>query len=395
MSQGEGDLIISDVGDADEKRLRPPAANQEGARDLPVVVMSAQNTFMTAIRASERGAYGISAVAVRPEGSDLDRRPGAGRAAGEAQPRSDDEGTENMRSSAALRRCRTSIGVLARLMQTDLTVMMRRRIRHRQGTGRARAHDYGQAPQGTVSSAINIGAIPRDLIETSCSATRRAPSPAPRPAPPAASSRRRAATSSSTRSATCRWRRRPAFCACSSGRVHDGRRPDPDQDQCPHRRGDQQGPATAHQSGAVPRGPVLPPQVVPRFRLPPLRSVPRTSGPRPPLLHDHREGGAAGGEADRAGGARPAETASLAGQRARAREPGAAPDGALSPGRHLGRPDRARARRADPGAAAAGRAGHAGVVGRRHLATYFAGFGDDLPPPGLYHRIPCATWSSL
>ena len=23
----------------------------------------------------------------------------------------------------------------------------------------------------------------------------------------------------------------------------------------------------------------------------------------------------------------------------------------------------------------------------RHLAAYFAGFGDDLPPPGLYHRV--------
>src|SRR5262245_53095383 len=57
VSQGEGDLGITDVVMPDEnafdllpriKKLRP---------DLPVVVMSAQNTFMTAIRASERGAY--------------------------------------------------------------------------------------------------------------------------------------------------------------------------------------------------------------------------------------------------------------------------------------------------------------------------------------------------
>ena len=33
------------------KRMRP---------DLPIIVMSAQNTFMTAIKASERGAYGLS-----------------------------------------------------------------------------------------------------------------------------------------------------------------------------------------------------------------------------------------------------------------------------------------------------------------------------------------------
>src|ERR687898_2037853 len=57
VSQGEGDLVITDVVMPDEnafdmlpriKKLRP---------DLPVVVMSAQNTLMTAIRASERGAY--------------------------------------------------------------------------------------------------------------------------------------------------------------------------------------------------------------------------------------------------------------------------------------------------------------------------------------------------
>jgi two-component system, NtrC family, nitrogen regulation response regulator GlnG len=54
---GEGDLVITDVVMPDEnafdvlpriKKLRP---------DLPIIVMSAQNTFMTAIKASERGAY--------------------------------------------------------------------------------------------------------------------------------------------------------------------------------------------------------------------------------------------------------------------------------------------------------------------------------------------------
>ena len=57
ISQGEGDLVITDVLMPDEsafdliprvKKLRP---------DLPIIVMSAQNTFMTAITAAERGAY--------------------------------------------------------------------------------------------------------------------------------------------------------------------------------------------------------------------------------------------------------------------------------------------------------------------------------------------------
>ena len=57
VSQGEGDVVITDVIMPDEnafdlipriKKLRP---------DLPIIVMSAQNTFMTAITAAERGAY--------------------------------------------------------------------------------------------------------------------------------------------------------------------------------------------------------------------------------------------------------------------------------------------------------------------------------------------------
>jgi two-component system nitrogen regulation response regulator GlnG len=57
VAEGEGDVVITDVvmpdGNAFDllpriKRTRP---------ELPIVVMSAQNTFMTAIRASEKGAY--------------------------------------------------------------------------------------------------------------------------------------------------------------------------------------------------------------------------------------------------------------------------------------------------------------------------------------------------
>ena len=59
ISQGEGDLVITDVLMPDEsafdliprvKKLRP---------DLPIIVMSAQNTFMTAITAAERALMNI------------------------------------------------------------------------------------------------------------------------------------------------------------------------------------------------------------------------------------------------------------------------------------------------------------------------------------------------
>jgi len=57
VSQGEGDVVITDVIMPDEnafdlipriKKLRP---------DLPIIVMSAQNTLMTALTAAEKGAY--------------------------------------------------------------------------------------------------------------------------------------------------------------------------------------------------------------------------------------------------------------------------------------------------------------------------------------------------
>ena len=57
VSQGEGDVVITDVVMPDEnafdlipriKKLRP---------DLPIIVMSAQNTLMTALTAAEKGAF--------------------------------------------------------------------------------------------------------------------------------------------------------------------------------------------------------------------------------------------------------------------------------------------------------------------------------------------------
>jgi two-component system nitrogen regulation response regulator GlnG len=166
VSQGEGDLVITDVVMPDEnafelipriKKLRP---------DLPIVVMSAQNTFMTAIRASERGAYEYL-----PKPFDLKELIGiVGRALSEpkdrprgaARPDEIDASIPLVGRSAAMQEI---YRLLARLMQTDLTVM----ITGESGTGKelvARAlHDYGKR-RGGPFVAINMAAIPRDLIES-------------------------------------------------------------------------------------------------------------------------------------------------------------------------------------------------------------------------------------
>ena len=57
VAQGEGDLIITDVVMPDENAFDLLPRIKKMRPDLPVIIMSAQNTFMTAVRASERGAY--------------------------------------------------------------------------------------------------------------------------------------------------------------------------------------------------------------------------------------------------------------------------------------------------------------------------------------------------
>ena len=55
ISQGDGDLVITDVVMPDENAFDLLPRIKRIREDLPIVVMSAQNTFMTAIRASEIG----------------------------------------------------------------------------------------------------------------------------------------------------------------------------------------------------------------------------------------------------------------------------------------------------------------------------------------------------
>ena len=163
VAEGDGDLVITDVVMPDHnafdllpriKRVRP---------ELPVVVMSAQNTFMTAVRASELGAYDYL-----PKPFDLKEIVSiVGRALSEREPgaaKPAEIETENMPLVGRSASMQDVYRVLARLMQTDLTVM----INGDSGTGKelvARAlHDFGKRRKGPFV-AVNMAAIPRDLIE--------------------------------------------------------------------------------------------------------------------------------------------------------------------------------------------------------------------------------------
>jgi two-component system nitrogen regulation response regulator GlnG len=165
-SEGEGDLIITDVVMPDEngldllprmKRIRP---------DLPIIVMSAQKTLLTAVKAAERGAYDYL-----PKPFDLkellrvvERALSQPKAlpSEAAEAAADEEKLPLIGRSPAMQEI---YRVMARLMGTDLTVL----IYGESGTGKelvARAlHDYGKRRNGPFV-AINMAAIPRELIES-------------------------------------------------------------------------------------------------------------------------------------------------------------------------------------------------------------------------------------
>ena len=164
VAGGEGDLVITDVIMPDENAFNLLPRMKKVRPDLPIIVMSAQNTFMTAIRASERGAYEYL-----PKPFDLKELVAVvGRALSRprdaAAPSAPEDGEEIplVGRSPAMQEIYRA---LARLMPTDLTVM----ISGESGTGKelvARAlHDYGKRRKGPFV-AINMAAIPRDLIES-------------------------------------------------------------------------------------------------------------------------------------------------------------------------------------------------------------------------------------
>src|SRR5499433_3248199 len=57
VSDGEGDLVITDVIMPDENGLDLIPRIKKMRPDLRIIVMSAQNTLLTAVKATERGAF--------------------------------------------------------------------------------------------------------------------------------------------------------------------------------------------------------------------------------------------------------------------------------------------------------------------------------------------------
>lgn len=166
VSDGEGDLVITDVVMPDENGLDLVPRIKKLRPELRIIVMSAQNTLLTAVKATERGAFEYL-----PKPFDLRELVNVVEraltvphsAAGPLDVGEDPE--EQLPLIGRSPAMQEIYRVLARLMGTDLTVM----ITGESGTGKelvARAlHDYGKRRAGPFV-AINMAAIPRELIES-------------------------------------------------------------------------------------------------------------------------------------------------------------------------------------------------------------------------------------
>ncbi len=167
VEAGEGDLVITDVVMPDANGLDLIPRIKSSRADLKVIVMSAQNTLLTAIKATERGAFEYL-----PKPFDLDElativsraisEPKEVSSASQLDTEPEDEKLPLIGRSPAMQDIYRTV---ARLMTSDLTVM----IMGESGTGKelvARAlHEYGKRKQGPFV-ALNMAAIPRDLVES-------------------------------------------------------------------------------------------------------------------------------------------------------------------------------------------------------------------------------------
>ncbi len=164
VADGEGDLVITDVIMPDENGLDLIPRIKKLRPELRVIVMSAQSTLLTAVKATERGAFEYlpKPFDLRELVSLVERALSAPQSA--PAPNSDeaDEQLPLIGRSPAMQEIYRAI---ARLMGTDLTVM----ITGESGTGKelvARAlHDFGKR-RSAAFVAINMAAIPRELIES-------------------------------------------------------------------------------------------------------------------------------------------------------------------------------------------------------------------------------------
>ena len=164
LAQHRFDVMLTDVMLEDGDGLASLGAVRSAAPDMPVIVLSAQNTLDTAVRASDSEAFEYF-----PKPFDLDELVqavqqacgGRNRDAETARP-ADDAGMPLVGRSPAMQGV---YRMITRVLRNDLTVL----VTGESGTGKelvAEAiHQLGSRRSGPFV-AVNTAAIPADLIES-------------------------------------------------------------------------------------------------------------------------------------------------------------------------------------------------------------------------------------
>ena len=151
VSDGEGDLVITDVIMPDENGLDLVPRIRSLRPELRIIVMSAQNTLLTAVKATERGAFEYL-----PKPFDIDKLVSIVKR-GLESPRTEDsipaeEIEENMPLIGRSPVMQDIYRTMARLMGSDLTVM----INGESGTGKARTRRRRERVIAVSPSRSNI-----------------------------------------------------------------------------------------------------------------------------------------------------------------------------------------------------------------------------------------------
>ena len=167
LAQRRFGVMLTDVILEDGDGLASLSAVRELAPDMPVIVLSAQNTLDTAVRASESDAFEYF-----PKPFDLDELVHAVRQAAGARAPSADEAASALPGEGEkmplVGRSPAMQGVyrmITRVLRNDLTVL----VTGESGTGKelvAEAiHELGNRRTGPFV-AVNTAAIPADLVES-------------------------------------------------------------------------------------------------------------------------------------------------------------------------------------------------------------------------------------
>ena len=165
LAAGYFDVMLTDVMLEDGDGLATMPSVREAAPDMPVIVLSAQNTLDTAVRASDNDAFEYF-----PKPFDLDELVRAVKQAAESRQESRaalPEGGEGD-GMPLVGRSQAMQGVyrmITRVLRNDLTVL----VTGESGTGKelvAEAiHQLGSRRTGPFV-AVNTAAIPQDLVES-------------------------------------------------------------------------------------------------------------------------------------------------------------------------------------------------------------------------------------